>query len=79
MIIKLLFNTTDTMLKDRGLEPSGKVQKIVDSEVLRRSTPYVPFKTGNLIKSGIRGTKIGSGEVRQTRYCKRWSKGQVLV
>lgn len=27
MIIKLLFNTTDTMLKDRGLEPSGKVQK----------------------------------------------------
>lgn len=35
----------------------------MDSEVLRRSTPYVPFKTGNLIKSGIRGTKIGSGEV----------------
>ena len=95
MIIKLLFNTTETMLKDRGLEPSGKNKKIVDSEVLRRSTPYVPFKTGNLIKSGIRGTKIGSGEVmynavyahqllpkcrqRQTRYCKRWSKGQVLV
>ena len=63
MIIKLLFNTTETMLKDRGLEPSGKVQKIVDSEVLRRSTPYVPFKCRQ----------------RQTRYCKRWSKGQVLV
>ena len=27
MIIKLLFNTTETMLKDRGLEPSGKVSK----------------------------------------------------
>ena len=53
MIIKLLFNTTDTMLKDRGLEPSGKVQKIVDSEVLRRSDPYVPFKTGYLKSSGI--------------------------
>ena len=63
MIIKLLFNTTETMLKDRGLEQNGNVQKVVDSEVLRRSTPYVPFKTGNLIKSGIRGTKIGSGEV----------------
>ncbi len=63
MIIKLLFNTTETMLKDRGLEPTGRVQKIVDSEVLRRSDPYVPFKTGYLKSSGIRGTKIGSGEV----------------
>ena len=61
MIIKLLFNTTETMLKDRGLEPTGRVQKIVDSEVLRRSDPYVPFKTGYLKSSGIRGTKIGSG------------------
>lgn len=57
MIIKLLFNTTETMLKDRGLEPTGRVQKIVDSEVLRRSDPYVPFKTGYLKSSGIRGTK----------------------
>lgn len=51
MIIKLLFNTTETMLKDRGLEPSGKVQKIVDSEVLRRSTPYVPFKPAILSRA----------------------------
>ncbi len=63
MIIKLLFNTTETVLKGRGLEPTGRVQKIVDSEVLRRSDPYVPFKTGYLKSSGIRGTKIGSGEV----------------
>jgi hypothetical protein len=63
MIIKTVFNTTETMLKDRCLEPSGKVQKIVDSEVLRRSDPYVPFQTGFLKKSGILGTKIGGGEV----------------
>ena len=63
MIIKLLFNTTETMLKDRGLQAEGKVQKIVDSEVLRRSDPYVPFDTGYLKKSGIIGTKIGKGEV----------------
>ena len=43
MIIKLLFNTTETMLKDRGLQAEGKVQKIVDSEVLRRCDPYVPL------------------------------------
>ena len=53
MIIKLLFNTTDTMLKDRGLEPTGRVQKIVDSEVLRRSTPYVPFKTGTILSRAV--------------------------
>lgn len=63
MIIKLLFNTTETMLKDRGLQAEGKVQKIVDSEVLRRCDPYVPFDTGYLKKSGITGTKIGKGEV----------------
>lgn len=63
MNIKLLFNTTETMLKDRGLESEGKVQKVVDSEVLRRSDKYVPFLTGALKKSGISGTKIGSGEV----------------
>ena len=63
MIIKTVFNTTETMLKDRGLEAGGKVQKVVDSEVLRRSDKYVPFLSGNLKKSGITGTKIGSGEV----------------
>lgn len=63
MIIKCLFNTTETMLKGRGLEPCGKVQKAIDNEVLRRSDPYVPMRTGALKKSGFLATKIGSGEV----------------
>lgn len=41
----------------------SKVQKYVDSEVLRLSDPYVPMLTGMLKKSGILGTEIGSGEV----------------
>ena len=40
-----------------------KAQKVIDSEVLRRCEPYIPLITGNLIKSGIAGTVIGSGEV----------------
>lgn len=32
MIIKLLFNTTETMLKDRGLEAEGKVQKLLTAK-----------------------------------------------
>lgn len=38
-------------------------QKFVDSEVLRLNAPYMPIKTGALIKSGQLGTVIGSGEV----------------
>lgn len=39
-------------------------QDYVDSEVLRLSSPYLPFDTGMLHKSGILGTVVGSGEVR---------------
>lgn len=41
-----------------------RAQKFVDSEVLRLSTPFVPIRTSMLIKSGLLGTVIGSGEVR---------------
>ena len=39
-------------------------QKFVDSEVLRLSEKYIPLDTSMLIKSGILGTKIGSGTVK---------------
>ncbi|MFZ2196154.1 MAG: minor capsid protein [Thermodesulfovibrionales bacterium] len=38
-------------------------QVFVDSEVLRRCEPYIPLLEGILIKSGILGTKPGSGLV----------------
>jgi hypothetical protein len=41
----------------------SNAQKYVDSEVLRLCEPYLPFRTGMLIKLGILGTKIGSGWV----------------
>lgn len=43
-----------------------KTQRFVDSEVLRRCDPLVPFKSGSLKKSGITGTRLGSGQVRYT-------------
>lgn len=47
-------------------------QKFVDSEVLRRSEPYIPLLTGMLIKTGILGTDIGSGTVEWIApYAKR--------
>ncbi|MEG0304358.1 MAG: hypothetical protein RR576_01390 [Oscillospiraceae bacterium] len=49
-----------------------KAQKFIDSEVLRHCTPYVPMDTTALIKSGILGTVIGSGEVNYiTPYAAR--------
>lgn len=50
-----------------------KAQKYIDSEVLRRCDPYAPKDTGELIRSGIRETKLGSGRVRyRTPYARRW-------
>ena len=40
-----------------------RMQKFVDSEVLRRCSPRVPFQTGTLEKSGKLGTTVGSGIV----------------
>ena len=49
--------------KRRG-EQFDAVQKMVDSEVLRQSDPYVPMRTSMLKKSGILGTVIGEGVVK---------------
>ena len=49
-----------------------EAQKKVDSEVLRLTTPYVPFDSGELIRSGIRNTVIGSGRVvYKTPYARK--------
>lgn len=52
------------LIAERGIEEKGKVQKYIDSEVLRLSDPYVPFRTGGLKGSGIRATTLGSGKVK---------------
>lgn len=58
---KLIWN--DDFAKRRN-EQFDAVQKMVDSEVLRQSDPYVPMRTGMLKKSGILGTVIGEGIVK---------------
>lgn len=50
----------------------SRAQKFVDSEILRLSEPYTPLRTGMLIKSGILGTEIGSGEVHWIAIYSRW-------
>jgi hypothetical protein len=62
----------DTKFVDRWSGKYSRAQKFVDSEVLRLSEPYIPLKTSMLIKSGILGTKVGSGLVQWIApYAKR--------
>lgn len=72
---KLVFDLRMAIAK-RGLELGGKVQKIIDSEVIRRVDPYTPkrpgAKGGTLIKSATLHSKIGQGVVRNvTPYARR--------
>ena len=56
---------TEELLRARGLQKGGKVQKFIDSECIRHMDPYTPKRSGDLIKSAILGTVIGSGIIRQ--------------
>lgn len=48
----------------RRTQNFSRIQKYVDSEVLRCCSPKVPLDTGMLEESGKLGTVIGSGEVQ---------------
>lgn len=53
-------------------------QEFIDSEVLRDCEPYVPFRAGILVFSGITGTKIGSGTVSWTTPYARYQYMGIL-
>lgn len=68
----LKMKPTKQLLRERGLQNNASVQKYIDSEVLRLCNPKVPFRSGDLARSGVINTKIGSGEVRySTPYARR--------
>ncbi len=49
--VKVDFNIKG-MLDDVGLAPGGRVQTMLNNEILRISDPFVPFDTGNLKNKG---------------------------
>lgn len=57
---KLIFTTGFGKKRNDQLQ---KIQEYVDSEVIRRCAPLVPFKTGALEGSSSSNTKLGSGKV----------------
>ena len=61
--VKVTLDDLETILKRRGLEERGRVQRYIDSEVIRYSEPYTPRRLGALSRSAKTGTVEGSGEV----------------
>ncbi|MBQ8171772.1 MAG: hypothetical protein IJZ95_07290 [Oscillospiraceae bacterium] len=51
---------------DRSRLPDNvkKAQAYLDNAVLKDTDKYVPMRTGNLKRSGILGTRIGSGLIQ---------------
>lgn len=77
---RLEMKATDILMKDRGLEPMGKVQKFIDQETIRLMAPYTPARDGFLERSATLGTKIGSGEINQIApYARFQYYGKVMV
>ena len=53
----------EAVLKRRGLESGGRLQKLLESEVIRQCQPYVPFDEGILAGSGRPWPRPGGGAV----------------
>lgn len=76
MKVKLDVESIPQIKQSRGLEERGRVQQMIDNEVIRIMTPYVPYRNGPLARSSYRMTQIGSGLVKQggpsAPYARRW-------
>ena len=78
--VTVTMRPTQEILARRGLDDRGRVQKYIDSEVLRLSEPYLPHDSGNLEKTGRMSTEVGSGEVNYTApYARYLYHGKVMV
>ena len=72
--MKVSFSTKSLQdaIREHGLEVGGRVQSVIDSECVRLTDKYVPFRTGTLKRSAELHTVIGSGEVQyNTPYARR--------
>ncbi len=49
--LELTLNPTENILRKRGLDKGGAVQRAVDKAVIDLCEPYVPFDTGALKES----------------------------
>lgn len=64
MKVELDMLSQDALLKRRGLQEGGPVQKFIDNESMRYMGPYMPRRqAGELEHMMVLGTVIGSGQI----------------
>lgn len=64
MDIRFSARSANEIIENHGLGTGGRVQKFIDSECLRRTDKYTPKQTGELIRSGTRGSvPLGNGKI----------------
>ncbi len=64
MKVELDMLPKDELLKRRGLQEGGPVQKFIDNESMRYMSDYMPRRqTGELEHMMVLGTVIGSGQI----------------
>ena len=62
--VKLDIRPTADLLRSRGLQPGGSVQKVIDSETMRYMGDYMPRRqAGELVHLMVMATVIGSGQI----------------
>lgn len=62
--VKMELKATSDILKSKGLQPSGTVQKVIDSECMRYMSDYIPRRqAGQLEHLMVTSTVVGSGEI----------------
>ena len=72
--------SAEAILRRRGLEEGGAVQRFIDSEAIRLCAPYAPFERGVMQMSATLGTQIGSGKIiYNSAYAKQNYYGKVMV
>ena len=73
MAAEFTIKSTKELLAERKLQAGQHAQVFVDSEVLRRCMPLIPFDSGTLNRSGTIHTRLGFGEVvYATPYARKW-------
>lgn len=76
----LELNSTQQILKDKGLDESGDVQQFHTANVLKRIKRYMPFKTGKTYKITMAQTDIKKPEiVTRTPYINFLFHGKVMI
>lgn len=63
MKVKLVMHPANRIIKDKGLDPSGDVQRFHTQNVLRRIQRYMPYRTGATIKIMIAQTDVSRPEI----------------